>query len=239
MPERRERWRRGDLGQNLSMPRSTVAFDDPVAAVGGRLASSRRWWPFVVLLAMAVLAGCSNSSDDAEPGATNTAPSATDLGQGSEGTDETPAGERTGIDGDFGEVAVTITAADGETCELCLLLADTTELRSQGLMRVTDPDLGGYDGMLFDHGGTSAGGYWMKNTPMPLSIAYWSDEGRFVSSVDMEPCVDEPDGGCPSYGADAPYRYALEVTQGGLDEVLAVEGATLSVDGTTCPPIDL
>lgn len=199
-----------------------------------------------MLLSMWALIGCGGSdpAGDAADPPESTADPTIDAGPDSLETEPTEAEapestareevEREGIDGDFGEVAVTITGPDGETCELCLLLADTPELRSQGLMRVTDPELGGYDGMLFDHGAIASGGYWMKNTPMPLSIAYWDEAGTFVSSVDMEPCLDDPAGGCPAYPPDGPYRWALEVPRGGLEEILAVEGATLSVDATDC-----
>ena len=188
----------------------------------------------LLLLAAWALLGCGSSGDDADPSPTTPGTSAPG-NEASETTASEAEDEREGIDGDFGEAAVTITGPDGETCELCLLLADTPELRSQGLMRVTDPELGGYDGMLFDHGATASGGYWMKNTPMPLSIAYWAEDGSFVSSVDMEPCLVEPERGCPTYPPDGPYRWALEVPRGGLEEILAVGGATISVDGTTCP----
>lgn len=216
------------MGQNQGMTGPVVGDDaHPTAPsapptpwpVRGR---SRRWWAAGVFIVALVLAGCSSASDTAD-------------------RDESPddgqqQAEREGIDGDFGEVAVTITAANGDTCELCLLHADTPELRSQGLMEVTDPDLGGYDGMLFDHGGATSGAYWMKNTPMPLSIAYWDEAGSFVSSVDMEPCLDDETARCPSYPADDRFRFALEVTQGGLEEILAGEGSTLVVDGTDCYP---
>lgn len=188
----------------------------------------------LLLVAWVLVVGCGSSGDDGDPAPKTPEPAAPGT-DAPEITAPDAVDEREGIDGDFKEVAVTITGPEGETCELCLLLADTPELRSQGLMRVTDPELGGYDGMLFDHGTAAVGGYWMMNTPMPLSIAYWGEDGGFVSSVDMEPCVDDPDGGCPTYPPGGPYRWALEVPRGGLEEILAVKGATISVDGPTCP----
>lgn len=136
----------------------------------------------------------------------------------------------------FGEVAATVTAPDGETCEVCLLLARTPAQRARGLMEVTDESLGGYDGMLFEFSEDAAGGFWMKDTPMPLSIAWFDAAGAFLSSADMAPCVGG--GECESYPPGAPYRYALEVLQGGLDEVLVGPGATLRLDGTDCAEPD-
>ncbi|MEO6987316.1 MAG: DUF192 domain-containing protein [Aquihabitans sp.] len=137
---------------------------------------------------------------------------------------------------DFGEAVVTITGPDGDTCTACLLLADADATRQQGLMEVTDPDLGGFDGMLFRYDAPVDGAFWMRNTRLPLSIAYLDDDGSFVSSTDMEPCPDSSsDADCPRYPADGPFTYAVEVPQGGLEEFLLVPGSTLKVDPGTCP----
>lgn len=136
----------------------------------------------------------------------------------------------------FGEVLVTVTGDDGDTCQACLLVADTQQLRAQGLMGVTDPDLGGYDGMLFRYDRPVDGAFWMRDTPMPLSIAHYDADGAFVSAVDMEPCADETsDQGCRRYRADGPFMFAVEVPQGGLGDLLMTEGSSLSVQDEPCP----
>lgn len=100
-------------------------------------------------------------------------------------------------------------------------------------MEVTDADLGGYDGMLFEYPEPVDGSFYMRNTPMPLSIAYF-DQGRvFVSATDMTPCDDVVD--CPTYHADRPFRYAIEVPQGGLGEIAAVPGSSIAIGARTCP----
>ena len=96
--------------------------------------------------------------------------------------------------------------------ELCALLAKTAEQRAKGLMGRTD--LAGYAGMIFVYAADSTNPFHMKNTPMPLSIAWFDGSGRFVSSRDMVPCIDQPT--CPAYAAAGPYRAAIEVPQGGL-----------------------
>lgn len=141
-------------------------------------------------------------------------------------------GGRTALRG-FGEAVVTITDSSGETCEVCLLTATTADQRERGLMEVTDPALGGYDGMLFEYAEEISGGFWMRNTPMPLSIAYFDGDRALVSSVDMAPCRDEPT--CRSYPADGPFRYALEVPEGELDDVLVAPDTTFEIDARRCP----
>jgi hypothetical protein len=152
----------------------------------------------------------------------------------SDGSDQVGAGERTPVPGyGFGEVALVVVEPDGTRHVLCVMTAEEAEQRARGLMEVTDESLGGYDGMLFLFPVDSSGGFWMRNTPMPLSIAYLSADGEIVSTSDMEPCEDSSE--CPSYSADGPYRSALEVPQGRLDDLGVVPGAKLETAGA-CPP---
>ena len=132
----------------------------------------------------------------------------------------------------FGEAQATITSPDGEVCEVCLLSATTAEQQARGLMEVTDRSLGGYDGMLFEYSGESGLSFWMRNTPLALSVAYFDGDGEFVSATDMVPCEDRSD--CPSYPSAGPARFALEVPQGELADLGVVEGAAVRVTGRTC-----
>jgi uncharacterized membrane protein (UPF0127 family) len=54
----------------------------------------------------------------------------------------------------------------------------------------------------------------MKNTLIPLSIAFIGSEGRIVDIQDMKPLDDDP----PSYVSARPAQYALEVNQGFFEE---------------------
>lgn len=136
---------------------------------------------------------------------------------------------------DFGEVAITVAPSDGSgVLEWCLLLAATEVQRQRGLMEVTDPALGGYDGMLFRYDQDVSVPFYMRNTPMPLSIAYIDASGRIVSSTDMAPCPDAE--GCPTYPPAGPYRWALEVPQGGLGRLGVVGEAVFTDTGGTCLP---
>lgn len=133
----------------------------------------------------------------------------------------------------FGEATVTVTGRDGTVCELCVMAATTEAQRARGLMEVTDAGLGGYDAMIFEYPDPVGGAFYMRNTPMPLSIGYFDDAGGFVSATDMTPCEDRE--GCPTYPAAAPFRYAVEVPEGALGDVGIADGSTVAITGRTCP----
>ena len=108
------------------------------------------------------------------------------------------------------------------------LIADSDRKREHGLMfraRMRS-DLG----MAFLWDGTHSGGFWMKNTLIPLSIAFFDSNGVIVHITDMEPCDDEP---CPSYGPDQSVQYsgALEVNRGAFDEWGISEGDRIEISG--------
>ena len=87
-------------------------------------------------------------------------------------------------------------------------VVSTPQQRALGLMGRTR--LEDNAGMLFvfEQKGTHC--FWMKNTLLPLSIAFLADDGHIVSIDDMQP--QTLDFHCPL----APVRYALEVKQGGF-----------------------
>lgn len=135
-------------------------------------------------------------------------------------------GERRPVAG-FGEIAYRINRTAQQT--RCALLAQSDQQRQQGLSNRTD--LSGYDGMLFAFPADTTSTFWMKDTPLPLSIAWFDQAGRFVSSTDMEPCLNRPAAECPTYAATGPYRYALEVERGQLAAQGIGPGALVSVGG--------
>jgi uncharacterized membrane protein (UPF0127 family) len=110
------------------------------------------------------------------------------------------------------EASVVIRTADGPV-ELDVELADTDRERATGLMG--RERIGPYDGMAFIFGAPTEGTFWMKNTLIPLSIAFWDETGRIVRILDMEPCEADP---CPTYGPGEPYVAALEVEQGAFED---------------------
>lgn len=125
----------------------------------------------------------------------------------------------------FGEVRFRVISASGGTFDGVALLADDQAAHSQGLME--QRDLRGYDGMVFRFARPSDGAFYMRNTRIPLSIAFFDAGGRFVSSADMAPCPDTVRD-CPTYPAEAPYLHAIEVALGDLGRLGIGPGSVLS-----------
>ena len=132
----------------------------------------------------------------------------------------------------FHAVTLIVTRPDGTVEHLCVWLADTPTLRDRGLMGVTDPDMGGKAGMAFRFGSDTEAKFWMKDTLLPLSIAWFAADGAFVSSASMEPCPADSDS-CPTYGATGSYRMALETAQGRLPDLGLVPGSRVKF-GDSC-----
>lgn len=88
-------------------------------------------------------------------------------------------------------------------------IAETPRARQHGLMgrRHLPPN----SGMAFLFDRPTENRFWMKNTLIPLSIAFWDEAGRIVSIVDMAPCPEDP---CPLYSAGTSYIGAVEVNRG-------------------------
>jgi uncharacterized membrane protein (UPF0127 family) len=64
--------------------------------------------------------------------------------------------------------------------------------------------------MIFYFSREVEGGFWMKNTKIPLQIGYFRSSGELARSILMKPCRSED---CPSYPPGKPYQYALELPQ--------------------------
>lgn len=125
----------------------------------------------------------------------------------------------------FGQGGAQFTGPDGAVTCSCVLVADTREERVQGLMNLTD--LLGHAGMVFVFEDDVSLSFTMSDTPMALSIGWYTNEGTRVSTADMDPCLDAEF--CITYPASGPYRYAIEVPQGDLAAVGAVDGATFEL----------
>ncbi|MCC7548697.1 MAG: DUF192 domain-containing protein [Burkholderiales bacterium] len=102
-------------------------------------------------------------------------------------------------------------------------LARTEEEKRTGLMY--RKQLAANGGMLFVYEREGVWAMWMKNTYVPLSVAFIDRNGIIVNIEDMEPLTED------SHQARGPVRYALEVNRGwferrGIGPGDRVEGLT-------------
>ncbi|MDR1947887.1 MAG: DUF192 domain-containing protein, partial [Spirochaetaceae bacterium] len=99
--------------------------------------------------------------------------------------------------------------ARGGTVRLKAELARTEDERARGLMyRKSLPD---GEGMLFLFEQDQILSFWMKNTLIPLSIAFIGGNGRILEIRDMQP------GNLTAVYSSRAARYALEVPRGWFD----------------------
>ncbi len=97
-------------------------------------------------------------------------------------------------------------------------VADTYETRQTGLMNVSEQDLPADHGMIFVFDTDQTLSFWMRNTIIPLDIAYIRSDGLIVKTYTMEPLNE---AGYPSIEAA---QYALEVRGGEFAKHGIVEG---------------
>lgn len=123
---------------------------------------------------------------------------------------------------DYPETVVTLSGPGDAHERVAVKVADTSERRRHGLMEVEELPPG--TGMLFVFGEDRAGAFWMKDTLVPLDIAFIGSDGDVLVILGMEPCEEEP---CTLYDPEVSYRYALEVPRGWFAEVGVDEDWTL------------
>lgn len=150
----------------------------------------------VLFALISLLAGCGGGSDAAPPedGSSNRQPAKTET----TATSDLPS--------------VTIEASGGEEVEVQVEIADSPDEQAEGLMN--RKKLGEDRGMLFVFPDEQVRSFWMKDTLIPLSIAYIGSDGRIIDLQDMRALDDQP----PHYVSAEPARYALEVNKGFFDE---------------------
>ena len=85
-------------------------------------------------------------------------------------------------------------------------LATTGQQQMIGMM--FRKEMGANEGMLFVNPDSSPRCFWMRNTLIPLSIAFIDDDGTIVNIADMQPQSDA------SHCSGKPVRFALEMRQG-------------------------
>jgi uncharacterized membrane protein (UPF0127 family) len=117
----------------------------------------------------------------------------------------------------------TIVNSLGERIPVQVEIADTGAERQTGLSGRTT--LAEDAGMLFVFDQEQPLSFWMKDTLIPLSIAYISADGRIVDIQDMQPLDETP------HPSAEPAQYALEVNQGFFTEQGVAVGDTVELPG--------
>ena len=129
------------------------------------------------------------------------------------------------------KVTYRLEPAGGDPVTVRLEVAADPGARARGLMgRAVLPE---GTGMVFLYPADVAEAYWMKNTLVPLSIAFVAADGRVVSVAEMTPCRADP---CPSYPPAGPYRYAVELAAGAFGDAGVGPGSrVVPVDPAALP----
>jgi uncharacterized membrane protein (UPF0127 family) len=102
---------------------------------------------------------------------------------------------------------------DGKDAVLYVDVAETAQEQQKGLMGVDI--LPADEGMAFVFDEPVDSTFWMKDTLIPLSVAFIDENGRVIGVRDMQPCEADP---CPTYGIEEPYVLAIEANLGWFDE---------------------
>ena len=89
-------------------------------------------------------------------------------------------------------------------------IADEEGERQIGLMH--RPSMPANEGMIFVFERPEQQCFWMRNTLIPLSIAFLDDEGRIVNIEEMKPLSDD------SHCSKKPVRFVLEMNKGWFDK---------------------
>lgn len=194
---------------------TTIAPTTPAPTTSVRVASSPTTLAVTTDVTSVDVAGTGRATEPSTPAST-TAPAPTDPVEVVE-----PVG--------FERVWATITTAAGEVCDLCLWSATTPQQRSRGLMGVTE--LGGGDGMVFSYGTPTTTAFWMKNTVMPLTIAFFDADGAYLDAVDMEPCTTDV---CVRYPTPHDFVDAIEFRQGTAADFGVGDGSVLDLTDLPC-----
>jgi hypothetical protein len=147
---------------------------------------------FVFLLLVAGCGGGENSAPEENRTANSTAPVQTTA--------------EASVPDESNTITIIGTNEERSEVEVEVEIADDKAEQRRGLMERTE--LAENAGMLFVFDREEPRSFWMRNTLIPLSIAYIASDGRIVDIQDMQP-LDET-----SHPSAEPAQYALEVNQG-------------------------
>lgn len=101
----------------------------------------------------------------------------------------------------------------GEELKFDVWVMDEEAKRQEGMMFLEEEDFTEYQGMIFVFRSAQLLSFWMKNTFVPLDIAYLDANGIAVQTYTMKPFDTTSD-----YGSRRAAKYALEVKAGTFEK---------------------
>lgn len=104
-----------------------------------------------------------------------------------------------------------------------VFVMDTASKRQEGMMFLSDKEFKSEDGMLFVFDRSEFRSFWMRNTKLPLDIAYIGETGKVVSVAELKPFEDDP---VPSEGAA---QFVLEMKKGAFKRLGIAKGSQLTL----------
>ncbi len=172
-----------------------------MSGIGSCRESAARWSRFAALAAALLLAlcGCVSSQAQSSHGAARS-----QAGPALATPAQRPPVVQQGIGAAL--PVVTFTTAEGQQVPIAVEIADTEPLRETGLMN--RPSLPDDQGMAFLWENDVTEAFWMKDTLIPLSIAFIAADGTVVDIQEMQ--AETLDPHIPA----APYRVAIEANAG-------------------------
>jgi uncharacterized protein len=121
--------------------------------------------------------------------------------------------------GPFDVAELTLRGPDGQAVKVPVYVAATPQERQRGLMGRTQLPAGA--GMVFLYPEPVREPFYMKDTLIPLEIAFYDAQGKVVRVFDMQPCKADP---CHLYDPGTAFVGALEVNQGFFRQIGLREG---------------
>lgn len=158
----------------------------------------------LILLSLFLLAGCGGNSNQNSGNPNNSQPSSSTATANTSGGGSTASASTTSASS--GLSTLTILASNGKKVGVNVEIATTTAELEKGLMNRTA--MGEDHGMLFVFPVEQQLSFWMKDTLIPLSVAFMDSNGRIVDIQDMQP------QDLTNHNSAKPAQYALEVNQG-------------------------
>ena len=119
------------------------------------------------------------------------------------------AGASGGAAAAAGRLTYLLKAGERPATRVSLEVAADEPARERGLSGRAQVSPG--TGMVFLFPTDTTAPFWMKDTLVPLQIAFVAADGRVVSLFEMAPCRADP---CTVYTPSATYRYAVELPSG-------------------------